>query len=512
MKKNKETSACEFLQQLDQLCGQMAHHRRVVPFNGLKLKFDWICRKRSRSSTAKILYGNLIRELKLKSLEVSGLNSATKSDCKHHQPLVTLFQHKNNELQTLRLKTGGAFSFDSFGPGDEFPHFPQLEEFDINYFYFWGDQKPQLKKLRWLLKDTPNLKRVVVGSLQRLGFVPPEILARVEVHGRLDTSIRYKQDLNLLCTIANAGCAIKELCIDDAPKCLEEKEVDFWNWENNSDEVDDDEESEYYDEDSESEEYDEELEYEQSDEDSEYEESDEEDWEDPLLRPKSVKMQKKAKLRRRYHKALEQMLETCHESLQAIEIASSYPLSQLSHPPLVNVSKLILPLKLPKAWNNIASMDFDRAMPKLQEVKLSIDFAPYDGHVHYGSTTVRTLNVVLHTGYFDVNLLQALFPNVTMLNLLMKSDWLNEGYYEPPLAQLCGNWPDVEEMKITVAPYGIEDNYDAEFCGIHMDEVELLRRQDDEYLRHVHIVPSKPCLLTVPSKCLIIVFDCFLTS
>ena len=40
-------------------------------------------------------------------------------------------------------------------------------------------------------------------------------------------------------------------------------------------------------------------------------------------------------------------------------------------------------------------------------------------------------------------------------------------------------------------------NYDGDILGIPEEEAQLLRRQDDEYLRSVHIVPIRPSLLTM---------------
>ena len=42
--------------------------------------------------------------------------------------------------------------------------------------------------------------------------------------------------------------------------------------------------------------------------------------------------------------------------------------------------------------------------------------------------------------------------------------------------------------------------YDADFLGIHEEEVEFLRGQDEDYLRSVHIVPIRASLLTMSSE------------
>ena len=60
----------------------------------------------------------------------------------------------------------------------------------------------------------------------------------------------------------------------------------------------------------------------------------------------------------------------------------------------------------------------------------------------------------------------------------------------------------ISELKITGPIACISQNYDAEFCGISWEEAEWLGEGGDDYLKKVHIVPIKPCLRTLPSKCL----------
>ena len=72
--------------------------------------------------------------------------------------------------------------------------------------------------------------------------------------------------------------------------------------------------------------------------------------------------------------------------------------------------------------------------------------------------------------------------------------------HHEPVTAVCGNWPGLEEFKITGPVTCLNRNYDTYFCGISAAEVALLKEQDDDYLKKVQIVPSRPCQLTLPSK------------
>ena len=41
------------------------------------------------------------------------------------------------------------------------------------------------------------------------------------------------------------------------------------------------------------------------------------------------------------------------------------------------------------------------------------------------------------------------------------------------------------------------ENFDAEFCGIYEDEVGLLWKKGEEYLKNVNVVAIRPCIATM---------------
>ena len=60
-------------------------------------------------------------------------------------------------------------------------------------------------------------------------------------------------------------------------------------------------------------------------------------------------------------------------------------------------------------------------------------------------------------------------------------------------------WPHVEELETTGRNQVLRKYFDSEFCGIHPEEAEELRKKDYEYLKAVNIVPIRHCILTTKS-------------
>ena len=154
-------------------------------------------------------------------------------------------------------------------------------------------------------------------------------------------------------------------------------------------------------------------------------------------------------------------------------------------------------------WQILASIQGDKMMPQLAELTLQLTcFGPtrewppkYHGeHVRYTYTSLRKLTLFLTCLTANLVEIKAAFPHVIALEL-----YLCQSEYAP-----CGEvwelWPNLEQLKLSVTWITVRKNYDAEFCGIHKEEVELLREMDDEFLRTVQIVPIRPSLLIYYAK------------
>ena len=57
------------------------------------------------------------------------------------------------------------------------------------------------------------------------------------------------------------------------------------------------------------------------------------------------------------------------------------------------------------------------------------------------------------------------------------------------MTDICQFWPGLDELKIVCKQVKLKRNFDAEFCGIHEEEAEMLRSQAEKYLRGLQIVP-----------------------
>ena len=200
----------------------------------------------------------------------------------------------------------------------------------------------------------------------------------------------------------------------------------------------------------------------------------------------------------KFDTALERILQSAHQSLEAIEVDGDYRLGRLTHPPLVKLSKLtvVAPFEGWGLWNAIVSIDFETKMPILKEVELyALNISDiYIGRIPYCSNTVRKLTLHIETLETKLRPLSVLFPSVSVLHC----QW--EGR-ESLIAPVCKYWCHLEEIKLTQTYcFDANWNYDAEFCGIYEEEAELLRQQGVSYLKSVHIVPVRPCMLNIRSK------------
>ena len=210
--------------------------------------------------------------------------------------------------------------------------------------------------------------------------------------------------------------------------------------------------------------------------------------------------------------ALEQMLSSSWKSLKELEIdPEKFPLSSLNFPPLVNLKKLKLDSEFPQSQllNVLRSIDFPLLLPALSEVGINmwnssfetseyrgsnIDLVPFDAP--HSSTTVTNLDVLADLEEITFKDLSQIFPQVSIFGAHHGDNLSNP----IPYADLWASWSQLESVDLTEGPEALERNFDAEFLGIDPEEVSLLREMTEDYLDSVHIVPIRPCVLTLPRK------------
>ena len=228
------------------------------------------------------------------------------------------------------------------------------------------------------------------------------------------------------------------------------------------------------------------------------------------------------RLLRQFETALKRMLQTGQEALKKLELCDPYPLGHLCHPPLWNLSKLsikntedISPVWI---WDAITFINFERDMPNLEQVKICIQ--TQRGRQVFGEDlwpgfnvdvvphcciSARKLELEFQFQGMNMGPFHTLFPNISHLCVTVGSRTDEQDF--ALLGQICKYWPGLDNLDFSVMNDRLarildptRPNYDAEFLGVHEDEVMLLRGQDEGYLRNVHIVPVRPSLLAMPSK------------
>ena len=211
-----------------------------------------------------------------------------------------------------------------------------------------------------------------------------------------------------------------------------------------------------------------------------------------------------------YSQLIQRLLQSSEKSLTDLFLCIDgfRILSLLSENALQNLSSLSLEFLetdcLEELWNVLSSIDSDKMMPKLEEMKIGDDteisramreWPPNNSSGAFRCSRVWKLTLALKHVTCNMYEIKAAFPNVTSLDLDFRQT------ERIPCQELWELWPGLEELKVEGVSETLRQNYDAEFCGIFEEEAELLRAQDEEFLRTVQIVPIRPCLLTMRSEC-----------
>lgn len=200
-----------------------------------------------------------------------------------------------------------------------------------------------------------------------------------------------------------------------------------------------------------------------------------------------------------FNTCLEQIIHMSHKSLESIRIFHGCTLTPVSHPPLTKLTYLCLDHMIygdHEVWKAIVGLDFGKTMPVLVKVYLAVetDYEPQYGNVVHAATTVRSLEIRFGSNVTNVWPLPALFPNISDLDCVFKG----RGNF---VIDIFKNWRHLLDMRLTFDwVRGSTRNHDMDFCGIYEEEAEMLRHQDGVYLAKVHIVPVRPCLVTMLSK------------
>ena len=155
-------------------------------------------------------------------------------------------------------------------------------------------------------------------------------------------------------------------------------------------------------------------------------------------------------------------------------------------------------------------INYPKMLPSLSQVYVNVRLNDEDvqnpwgndnavANVMYSATTVQELTVA-GADFNELRFqdLSTIFPEVSIL--WATAPW---GTQRPiPYDDLFASWPRLEVLHVTEGTEALRMNLDSQFLGIDPEEVEILREMDDNSLEKVHIVPTRPCLLTMQRKLL----------
>ena len=115
---------------------------------------------------------------------------------------------------------------------------------------------------------------------------------------------------------------------------------------------------------------------------------------------------------------------------------------------------------------------------------------------NYSSNSVKELVILGDLILLKLNDLSGIFPNVSSIRMIALAARADQALYE----DLWAAWPDLVSLDVREPGKSMGMNFDAQFLGIHPEEVERLREFDDEFLGKMNIVPVRPSILTMSRK------------
>ena len=462
---SSKVSVCEFLENLNQLCSEMVAQGRVIPFNRLSLFSHQKCPQYSNVKTSEenLESVNTVQcQFVVKHLRAFIIDF-NQSECSFHQPLSKLLSpNRRSELRTLTVRDIRLLCEILSEVGWE-SSFTKLQEFSIV-----GDPDipeedlPAVKDtVASLLKLAPNLVGIVALNPLALKLIPEEKYGLLKA---LEFKLNETEIMDMFRKIAKQSCQVEKFLVHEPPALTE---------------------------------------YEDEESDEEFDVSDPHEFEN----------------------AVQELVQNCHNSLRSISIKGSYSLAQFSHFPLTKLTKFktqkLYDGTVWEFWDAIASVDYARVAPQLREMKIFMHTWKWswdgiykpgyeaervwpensDNTVIYGCRSVTKLTLEAIVAKLNLPLLKSFLPNIVELELWVRHTARIEGEAEvPDISEIFQLWPGLKELIIRGEDNCLKRSYDADFCGIHAEEVELLMEKDDNYLKAVHIVPIRPCLYTMTGK------------
>ena len=209
---------------------------------------------------------------------------------------------------------------------------------------------------------------------------------------------------------------------------------------------------------------------------------------------------------------VKELMLSSGETLEELQImCASFPTEFLNFSPMVQLRKLKISgeneFSLPQLLGILRSIDYPKMLPSLSTVSRIVRYSSerllnplgnddaVAGIMHQ-STTVQQLSVLADFAELTFQDLSSIFPELSSVQVFLPPSTAGP----IPYGDLFAFWPQLEVLCVTEGAEASTMNFDSLFLGIDPEEVEILREMDDESLDKIHIVPTRPSLLTMLRK------------
>ena len=432
----------------------------MAPFNGLKIVSCYNLNPEWREADPEKLavYNKMTGLMTLKYLEVEPQMEPL---CPLQKEILAwILSGKCSQLQSLNIEHP-LFLADLFN-SEATLRFPKLQVLIIPKLPLDFEEKC----VKHMLTAAPNLKKITVRDVRTLNYLPQD---KYKLLVKTPFQVKSAEQETLFRKIVEAKPKLTELQIIPTSTAI-------YDWDH----------------------------------------SDDEDEVDPAVQQRSDNM-------------LERVLQTCHETLEFICVTGLLnPLGRISFSPLINLTKIKMERShatqtgTEKFWRDISSIDYRRRMPELAEIEIidtnrpmyymdESDNLEARGLMEWPTSAAGPLvppefssnahKLILYLPDKNLNLIpiKSLAPDLTSLEIKIYK-FFHLSVDVAPFSDIWTLWPQLVELKVNVSARRPNRNYDADFCGIFEEEAEVLRGQNEEYLQKVHVVPIRPCVLTMARK------------
>ena len=225
-----------------------------------------------------------------------------------------------------------------------------------------------------------------------------------------------------------------------------------------------------------------------------------------------------SRYKRSFINVLEKLLSSSCQTMEALTMSSpTFPLNILSISPLVNLRSMTF-LEDGTAshlLHNLRAVDYTKLLPALLEVKIAVgsEVGPNDIIMNHWeeqqeaqlvqvhpSATVKHLSVRAEFNLLTFEDLSPIFPNVVNLELDAQLMHPLSPNASAVWRDLWACWPHLESVSLDYQRGALRWNFDAEFLGVHSEEVEILRGMDKPSLEKLNLVPIRPSVLIFSRK------------